>query len=104
MRLPVSAAVTASTRNTTPLLPCALASPIDILTRLVQEEAAGLRAVIVFGPVARGEARADSDIDLAVIALDGWEGSADLQERVHARLGNTCDVLHFTPAQFTDHT
>jgi len=78
-----------------------LASPLDMLTRVVQEEASRIQAVIVFGSVARGEAHADSDIDLAVIAPEDWEGRADLQERVHARLGNTCDVLHLTPEQFT---
>lgn len=78
-----------------------LASPLEVLTRVLQEVAPEAQAVIVFGSVARGEAHAGSDIDLAVIAPDEWDGRADLQERVHARLGNTCDVLHFTPQQFT---
>jgi predicted nucleotidyltransferase len=73
-----------------------LASPIEMLTRVVREEAPEALAVIVFGSVARGEARADSDIDLAVVAPEDWAGRADLQERVRARLGNSCDVLHFT--------
>jgi predicted nucleotidyltransferase len=78
-----------------------LASPLDMLIRVVQDEASGAQAVIVFGSVARGEAHADSDVDLAVIAPEDWDGRAALQERVQARLGNSCDVLHFTPEQFS---
>jgi len=76
----------------------ALSSPLDMLTRVVRDEVPDADAVLVFGSVARGEAGPDSDIDLAVVASDGWEGRAHLQERVHARLGNACDVLHLTPA------
>ncbi|KRA27995.1 MULTISPECIES: nucleotidyltransferase domain-containing protein [unclassified Nocardioides] len=78
-----------------------LASPIDMLTRVLRDAGPGVDAVILFGSVARGDAHAGSDIDLAVIAPDDWAGRADLQEQVHARLGNNCDVLHLTPEQFT---
>lgn len=77
-----------------------LVSPMDMLIRVVQEESTEVDAVIVFGSVARGEARADSDIDLAVVAPETWNGRADLAAQVQARLGNSCDVLHLTPAQF----
>lgn len=78
-----------------------LMSPLDMLARVVREEAAGAPAVIVFGSVARGEASADSDIDLAVVAPTDWDGRAHLQEQVRGRLGNSCDILHLTPADFT---
>lgn len=78
-----------------------LASPLDLLTRVVAEHAEGTDAVIVFGSVARGEAHAASDIDLAVIAPPDWTHRADLQEQVQDQLGNNCDVLHLTPEQFT---
>lgn len=78
-----------------------LVSPIDMLAHVVQESSQGVEAVIVFGSVARGEARADSDIDLAVIAPDSWNGRADLEDAVLRRIGNECDVLHFTPEEFT---
>lgn len=74
----------------------ALASPIGMLTRVVQEAVSGVDAVIVFGSVARGVAHADSDIDLVVIAPAEWAGRADLQQQVQERLGNDCDVLHLT--------
>lgn len=64
-----------------------LASPIEILTRVVRATAPGVEAVIVFGSVGRGETRADSDIDLVVIAPEDWDGRADLQHQVHERLG-----------------
>ena len=79
----------------------ALASPIEMLTRVVRDTASDVEAVIVFGSVARGEAHQDSDIDLAVIAAEAWEGRAHLQQLVHERLGNDCDVLHLTREQFT---
>lgn len=78
----------------------ALASPIEMLTRVVEETVRGVEAVIVFGSVARGDAHADSDVDLVVIAPEAWEGRAKLQEQVHERLGNDCDVLHLTGDHF----
>ena len=77
-----------------------LASPIEMLTRVVRESTSDVEAVIVFGSVARGEAHADSDIDLVVIAPDAWDGRADLQQQVHERLGNDCDVLQLTREDF----
>ncbi|MEA4942886.1 MAG: nucleotidyltransferase domain-containing protein [Propionicimonas sp.] len=57
--------------------------------------------VILFGSVARGEVRADSDIDLAVLTTRPWTGRTDLEDAVHTRLGNTCDVLAFTSEEFS---
>jgi predicted nucleotidyltransferase len=79
-----------------------LASPLDMLTRVVEEEVAGAQAVVLFGSAARGEAHAASDIDLAVIAPEGWDGRVRLADSVRARLGNDCDVLHLTPEQFSE--
>ena len=78
----------------------ALASPIEMLTRVVEEAVRGVEAVIVFGSVARGDAHADSDVDLVVIAPAAWDGRAELQQQVQERLGNDCDVLHLTGDQF----
>ena len=78
----------------------ALASPIEMLTRVVEETARDVEAVIVFGSVARGDAHADSDVDLVVIAPAAWDGRAELQQQVHERLGNDCDVLHLTGDHF----
>ena len=77
-----------------------LASPIEMLTRVVRAAAPNVEAVVVFGSVARGEAHAGSDIDLAVIAPEAWDGRADLQQQVHERLGNDCDILHLTREDF----
>ena len=56
--------------------------------------------MILFGSVARGEATAESDVDLAVVAPSDWEGRTELEDAVRARLGNDCDVLVFTPEEF----
>jgi predicted nucleotidyltransferase len=57
--------------------------------------------VILFGSVARGEATADSDVDLVVLAGPDWDGRSELEDVVRARLGNDCDVLVFTPEEFS---
>jgi predicted nucleotidyltransferase len=60
-----------------------------------------VKTVILFGSIARGESHIKSDIDLAVIAPTGWDGRTDLEDAVRTRLGNYCDVLVFTPEDFT---
>jgi predicted nucleotidyltransferase len=80
----------------------ALLDPITALTYTVREAVGtDVKAVILFGSVARGEANFYSDVDLAVIAPAGWDGRADLEDAVRMRLGNNCDVLVFTPEDFT---
>lgn len=61
-----------------------------------------VEAVVVFGSIARGEATDASDVDLAVIARADWQGRVDLADVVRARLGNECDVLVFTLAEFAE--
>jgi predicted nucleotidyltransferase len=79
-----------------------LLDPVTALTDTVRMSVSDqVEAVILFGSIARGEADRRSDIDLAVIAPAGWDGRSDLEDAVHARLGNNCDVLAFTPDEFT---
>lgn len=80
----------------------ALVDPIGALTETVRETVGEeVKAAILFGSVARGEARPGSDIDLAVLASSEWDGRVRLEDAVRTRLGNNCDVLAFTPARFT---
>ena len=80
----------------------ALLDPITALTDTVREAVGNdVKAVILFGSIARGEANIYSDVDLAVMAPAGWDGRADLEDAVRIRLGNNCDVLVFTPEDFT---
>jgi predicted nucleotidyltransferase len=79
-----------------------LLDPIAALTKTAAQIAGeDVEAVIVFGSVARGEAKERSDIDLAVIAQSGWDGRVALEDAVRKRLGNDCDVLVFTAKEFT---
>jgi predicted nucleotidyltransferase len=79
----------------------ALLDPIAALTETIRIAAGGeVDAVILFGSIARGDAHADSDIDLAVIAPPGWDGRTALEEAVQRRLGNACDVLAFGRTEF----
>ena len=79
----------------------ALVDPIaalkDVVERTIDPD---VQAVLLFGSIARGEATVDSDIDLAVIADRDWQGQVHLEDAVHTRLGNNCDVLAFTPVEF----
>jgi predicted nucleotidyltransferase len=80
----------------------ALLDPVAALTGAVRESVGDdVDGVILFGSVARGEASITSDIDLAVIASDGWDGRTALEDAVRTRLGNECDVLVFTTKDFT---
>lgn len=80
-----------------------LLDPVAALMSTVSETVdENVRSVLVFGSIARGRAHRGSDVDLAVIASDDWEGRLDLEEAVHKRLGNNCDVVVFTPEQFQE--
>lgn len=80
----------------------AVLDPIAALTETVCEAVGDdVKAVILFGSIARGEAHLDSDIDLAVIAAASWDSRTELEDTVRTRLGNECDVLVFTPTEFT---
>ena len=80
----------------------ALVDPIAALTATVRESIDDdVQTVILFGSVARGESEITSDVDLAVIAAEDWKGRTDLQDAVRTRVGNNCDVLVFTPSEFT---
>ncbi len=80
----------------------ALLDPITALTDTVREAVGNdVKTVILFGSIARGEANIYSDVDLAVVAPASWDGRADLEDAVRIRLGNNCDVLVFTPEDFT---
>lgn len=75
--------------------------PIAVLTEAVTcVVGSDVETVLVFGSVARGEATASSDVDLAVIARTNWDGRVELQDAIRSRLGNECDVLVFTSAEF----
>ncbi|MBP8918641.1 MAG: nucleotidyltransferase domain-containing protein [Micropruina sp.] len=78
-----------------------LVDPFTALRQVIRDSVgAQAVAVILFGSVARGEADATSDIDLAVLASPDWDGRSDLEDSVRTRLGNDCDVLLFTPDEF----
>jgi len=80
----------------------ALADPIASLKAAVGEVIdSEVKAVILFGSIARGEAALDSDIDLAVIASKRWDKRVELHDTVRKRLGNACDVIVFTQAEFS---
>jgi len=77
-----------------------LLDPVAALRDTVRGAVASVSAVVLFGSVARREAMADSDIDLVVLAPPDWDDRAELQDVIRARIGNDCDVLKFTPAEF----
>jgi predicted nucleotidyltransferase len=82
----------------------AMADPFALLRHVVGQAVAGAQCVLVFGSVARGEATATSDIDLAAVAPVDWAGRYDLQERVTLAFGNACDVLVLTEDDYFSDT
>jgi predicted nucleotidyltransferase len=79
-----------------------LLSPVALLKGVLQDIVGDeVRSVVVFGSVGRGEPGPDSDIDLAVNAEAGWDDRARIEDTVRARMGRACDVLAFTPTEFT---
>jgi predicted nucleotidyltransferase len=79
----------------------ALLDPVTALRDAVSSVTGkDVSAVILFGSIARTEATLNSDIDLAVIASPGWDKRVELEDSVRTRLGNDCDVLVFTQAEF----
>lgn len=80
-----------------------LLDPMAALTEVVaQVVGEDVEAVVVFGSVARGEAKEGSDVDLAVIAPSSWYGRAALEDAIGKHLGNDCDVLVFTAQEFVN--
>ena len=87
-----------------------LASPIEMLTRVVRATAPDVEAVIVFGSVARGEPRADSDIDLLIVRPDAtdpedesWRGQLDdLASSVATWTGNDAQVLEYSATEVVE--
>lgn len=81
----------------------ALLDPLAALAGIVSEVVSdSVESVILFGSVARGEANADSDIDLAVIAPGSWDQRGDLREAIRVGTGNESDILVFTHSSFAD--
>lgn len=79
----------------------ALLDPVGALREIVRPAVgSSVTCVILYGSVARGEAGAGSDVDLAVITGPDWDGRVELEDAVRLGIGNDCDVVVFTPAQF----
>ena len=69
--------------------------PLDALRALAAEGAAatpGIVLVVLFGSVAAGSARADSDADIAVLGGDSWK-ALELGSSLAARIGREPHVV-----------
>lgn len=94
----------------------ALAEMWATLVQRIRDElgswASSATAACLFGSAARGEATADSDIDILLIRGDTAASDADdtlwdeqverLVERVNAWSGNTCEVLELSLAELEE--
>lgn len=78
-----------------------LLDPIAALTTTVREEVGDqVQTVMLLGSIARGEATLATDIDRAVVTTADGDGRSDREDAIRTRIGNTCDVLVFTPEEF----
>lgn len=64
----------------------------------------GDAVVIVYGSVASGESRTDSDIDIAVISNDRkvWMEADSIADRILFEHGKVVSVAKLTPGQFRE--
>jgi predicted nucleotidyltransferase len=73
---------------------------------IVREALAGLEdqiaIVFVFGSVAQGSERADSDLDLFVIGTEGYSVVTERLYPIEERLGRRVQVLYFDPTSAQD--
>jgi predicted nucleotidyltransferase len=74
------------------------AVPAEVL-RVALHDVEGVRAAFIFGSIARGDARADSDIDLLVVE-DGIAPGSLSRATLPAEslLGRPLDIKRYTPA------
>lgn len=73
------------------------ADVLDTVTTLAAR-APGLELLVLHGSRARGEARADSDWDLAYLAADGFDPDAFLAEVVFAMRSDRVDLADLAAA------
>ena len=64
------------------------------------EECEGIRVAFIFGSVARGEERAESDIDLMVIGSIGLRKLVGLLRGMSEKTGREINPVIFTPEEF----
>lgn len=77
------------------------ADPAEVL-RVALRDVEGIRAAFIFGSIARGDARPDSDIDLLVVE-DGIPAGSLSRVTLPAEslLGRPLDIKRYTPATLT---
>ena len=64
--------------------------------RVVLDRETGVVTAFLYGSEARGTARSDSDVDVAVVLADpSWEARADLETRLCLALGRDVQVVDF---------
>lgn len=62
------------------------ASELDRAVAVATEAEPGVLAAYLFGSRARGEGRADSDLDVAVLEVPGMRLGIDAEERLRLRI------------------
>lgn len=78
----------------------------DRIAEAVRAQVPRVSKALLFGSVARREARTESDVDLLVIWPDAtdedtrWAGSLAIADRVEALTGNTCLPMVYTEEEY----
>ena len=73
----------------------------DVLRNALQPLQAAVRTAFVYGSVARGDARAESDIDVMVIGTPGFADIVECMQSTERALGRSVNPTVYPPVEFS---
>ena len=86
-------------------LPKKVVDEVSEYKKLLKADNLPIASIYVFGSYAKGKARKDSDIDVAVVSprfKDSWSALGYLYSKLPYGLGWTIEPVGFSPKEFSD--
>jgi predicted nucleotidyltransferase len=75
---------------------------VDVLREVLQRQAKAIRVAFVFGSVARGAERSDSDVDLLIVGSTNLAALSPALAKAEARLRRRVNATIYLPSEFTE--
>jgi predicted nucleotidyltransferase len=75
---------------------------VDVLRDVLRPHSKSIKVAFVYGSVARGEERSESDIDLMVIGRTSLSGLSPALAKAESRLGRPVNVTVYSPSDFAE--